>query len=135
MFRSGGQIAKFAAATALVLATGGGGAQATESRPGVLHLVPPPGEWQALDHCAAYGPDFMSVAGSDACVRIGGRVRVEYGFRRSSSPYDASAPWAASRSATMRSETESAPLGEMLDGVEQGHLHVHSVGVTADPFE
>ncbi len=30
-------------------------------------------------HCAAYGPGFAAVAGSDTCIRIGGRVRVEAG--------------------------------------------------------
>ena len=29
--------------------------------------------------CAAYGPGFVGLAGSDTCVRIGGHVRVEYG--------------------------------------------------------
>ena len=31
------------------------------------------------DRCAAYGPGFAAVAGSDTCMRIGGRVRVEAG--------------------------------------------------------
>lgn len=31
----------------------------------------------ALDRCAAYGPDFTSVEGSGACVKISGHVRVE----------------------------------------------------------
>jgi hypothetical protein len=35
--------------------------------------------WLALDHCAAYGPEFTSVEGTETCVRIGGRVRVEFG--------------------------------------------------------
>ncbi len=37
--------------------------------------------WLALDHCAAYGPEFTSVEGTEACVRIGGRVRVEFGAK------------------------------------------------------
>jgi hypothetical protein len=35
----------------------------------------------ALDRCAAYGPDFTSVEGSGACVKISGHVRVEVGSR------------------------------------------------------
>ena len=33
----------------------------------------------AGDRCATYGPGFAAVAGSDTCMRIGGRVRVEAG--------------------------------------------------------
>ena len=35
-------------------------------------------------HCAIYGPGFAAVAGSDTCIRIGGRVRVEAGNGRTS---------------------------------------------------
>ena len=30
--------------------------------------------------CAAFGAGFVGLAGSDTCVRIGGHVRVEYGW-------------------------------------------------------
>ncbi len=33
----------------------------------------------ALDSCAAYGPGFTKVEGSETCLHIGGRVRVEAG--------------------------------------------------------
>lgn len=39
------------------------------------------GPAMALDHCAAYGPDFTSVEGTSACVKIAGHVRVEIGSR------------------------------------------------------
>ena len=43
--------------------------------------------------CAAYGAGFVGLAGSDTCVRIGGHVRVEYGWgagsARSGSNYGA----------------------------------------------
>ncbi len=29
--------------------------------------------------CVGYGPDFVAVDGSDTCVRVGGRIRVEAG--------------------------------------------------------
>lgn len=35
--------------------------------------------WMALDSCAAYGPNFTSVAGTHDCVKIGGHLRVEFG--------------------------------------------------------
>ncbi len=37
--------------------------------------------WIAEDRCAAYGPDFTSVEGTQNCVRIGGHVRVDAGVR------------------------------------------------------
>ena len=38
----------------------------------------------ALDKslCAAYGPGFVPIAGTDTCVRISGHVRMEYIFGR-----------------------------------------------------
>jgi len=32
--------------------------------------------------CAAYGPAFVKVAGSDTCVQVGGAVRVDVGTSR-----------------------------------------------------
>jgi hypothetical protein len=32
--------------------------------------------------CAAYGPGFVKVAGSDTCVRVGGAVSVDVGTSR-----------------------------------------------------
>lgn len=34
---------------------------------------------QAANRCARYGEGFVPVEGSDACVRIGGRLRIEFG--------------------------------------------------------
>jgi Porin subfamily len=39
----------------------------------------------ASDTCAAYGPGFTKVDGSETCIHIGGHVRVEAGPRLSSS--------------------------------------------------
>lgn len=56
------------------------------------------GQWGTRDKCAAYGPGFTSVAGTAACVRIGGHVRVEfeahslsYAFGNSHGPFPAAA--------------------------------------------
>lgn len=35
-----------------------------------------------VDPCAAFGPGFAPLSGSSACVKIGGRVRVEAGMSR-----------------------------------------------------
>jgi type IV secretory pathway protease TraF len=32
---------------------------------------------ETASHCARYGSDYVAVAGSDGCVRIGGHVRVD----------------------------------------------------------
>lgn len=42
--------------------------------------------------CAAYGPGFTAVDGSDSCVWVGGHVRLEVGSRMASAPDNG---WAA----------------------------------------
>ena len=37
----------------------------------------------SASRCAVYGPGFVPVAGSDTCIKIGGHVRVEYGWGNS----------------------------------------------------
>lgn len=129
MFRHGGYFVSLTPAiVSLVAIIGSPSAPAAESRPATRTISPAEGDWQVVDHCAVYGPDFASVAGSDTCVRIGGRVRVEYHVRRSSD--DGSPGWAGNRPATMRSD---APMDEMIEGIEQGHLRVPSLGVS-DPL-
>ncbi len=62
--------------------------------------------WVAIDRCAAYGPEFTSVEGTEACVRIGGHVRVEFGpqnFGRAGGQ-----GWGRTAPAAMRTE---GPLG------------------------
>ncbi|MGP0058246.1 MAG: hypothetical protein ACLPID_03010 [Beijerinckiaceae bacterium] len=135
MFRTSRQIAILVGATAsLLAAVSANRAQAGDSGHVFVTVSPAFDEWQAIDHCAAYGPDFTSVAGSDACVRIGGRVRVEFSFRRS--PYEADTGYANSRPAVMRSDGASEHVNDSLDGAEQGHLRVHSLDTAgqADPF-
>ena len=41
---------------------------------------------QAKAMCAAYGPGFTAIEGSDTCVFIGGHVRVGFGSRGGDSP-------------------------------------------------
>jgi hypothetical protein len=36
----------------------------------------------AANSCAAYGPGFVKVAGSDSCVKIGGGIGIEAGGSR-----------------------------------------------------
>src|ERR1039458_1493478 len=135
MFLNAGHIAILAGATAsLLAAVCATGAQASESGHVFVAIAPAFDEWQAIDHCATYGPDFTSVAGSDACVRIGGRVRVEFSFRRS--PNEADTGFANSRPAVMRSDGASEHANDSLDGVEQGHLRVRGLDASGqvDPF-
>ncbi len=39
----------------------------------------PPTRSTAGNPCAAFGPGFVKVAGSDTCVKVGGAVRVDVG--------------------------------------------------------
>ncbi len=87
---------------------------------------------RAGDHCSAYGPDFTSVAGSDACVRIGGRVRVEFGFRRLPNPF-ANDGQIGSHPAAMRSGAPLDQPDDMSDGIEQGHVRLHSLDTPGQP--
>jgi hypothetical protein len=135
MFLKSGHWAIMAGAAAgLFVAIGGTAVRADESRQFVLMAAPADRDWQAIDHCAAYGPDFTSVAGSDACVRIGGRVRVQFSFHGYSS--DNGQSWTTTRSVTVHTEGTPAPADGTVDGIDQGHVHVHSVGASdrADPY-
>ena len=38
-----------------------------------------PAKGAARNPCAAFGPGFVKVAGSDTCVKVGGAVRVDVG--------------------------------------------------------
>lgn len=136
MFLNSGHRTILAGAAASLLAVvGAAGAQAGNSRHVSVAVSSAFDEWQAIDHCAAYGPDFTSVAGSDACVQIGGRVRVEFSFR--GSPYDAAAGFANSRPAAMRSDGASEHATDILDGAEQGHLRVQGLDTSGqvEPFQ
>jgi hypothetical protein len=116
-----------ATASCLLASTYAGNVQAGEAQP-----IPSSGDWQALDHCAVYGPDFASVAGSDACVRIGGRVRVEFGFRKTPNPYDDDIR-VGSHPAVMRSGGSVESI-DVPDGVEQGHVRLNGTSEPADPY-
>jgi hypothetical protein len=134
MFLKSGHSALLAVlTTSLLMAVGGNIARAGESRP-VDRLLQAAGDWQALDHCATYGPDFTSVAGSDACVRIGGRVRVQFYYHKFTSQSGES--WTTSRSITIHSDGTTLPTNELIESIEQGHLRVRSIGAvnSAEPL-
>lgn len=40
-------------------------------------LAAAPARAEATNHCARYGADYVAVAGSNGCVKIGGHVRVD----------------------------------------------------------
>lgn len=39
--------------------------------------LPPPARGDSVGNCAVHGPGFVQIAGTDSCVRLGGRVRAE----------------------------------------------------------
>ncbi len=77
------------------------------------------------NRCAAYGPDFAAVEGSNACVRIGGRVRVQIGGNTGlfGKPSD---PVGRASSAELRLDK---PLV-----AEPSHLRVHGALAYPNPF-
>lgn len=82
-------------------------------------------QWLALDSCAAYGPGFVSVEGTTACVRIGGHVRVEFG-PRSVTYYQYGAP--------QPDATAIRAIAGGSDFPQPRHVRVGS-GESADPFD
>lgn len=75
-------------------------------------------QWLALDRCAAYGPDFTSVEGTQSCVKIGGHVRVEFGSRNYGRVIDRDWGQGGTAPAAMRTET---PAGSEETGYPIGH--------------
>jgi hypothetical protein len=128
LLKNGYRFILAATAAGLLASTCAGNVQAGEAQP-----IPSSGDWQALDHCAVYGPDFTSVAGSDACVRIGGRVRVEFGFRKTPNPYDNDMR-VGSHPAVIRSGGSIESPADLPDGVEQGHVRLNGASELVDPY-
>jgi hypothetical protein len=62
--------------------------------------------------CAIYGAGFVPVAGTDTCVRIGGRVRVDGAVSPSQDTYGSSGV------------TNFAPAPTGLDGPDRAHLRL-----------
>ena len=56
---------------------------ASASRPRLDYATPPdrlpPAKHAAGNPCAAYGPGFVKVEGTDTCVKVGGYFRVDVG--------------------------------------------------------
>ena len=76
--------------------------------------------WRAVDRCAAYGPEFTSVEGTNACVRIGGHVRVEFGAQNLG--HAVNNGWGRTAPAAMRTD---GPIGnDPADFPQTQHLHL-----------
>lgn len=58
-----------------------------KTKPAAARPVPT----QAMRPCPEYGPGFVRVEGSSACVRVGGGVRVEFGKSSSNRSYGSNA--------------------------------------------
>jgi hypothetical protein len=61
--------------------------------------------YNGVNRCAAYGPEFAAVQGSDACVRIGGHVRVQMGTSAGLRP---NSGWGAGNASAATLRTDSA---------------------------
>jgi hypothetical protein len=85
--------------------------------------------------CAAYGPGFTAVDGSDACVWVGGHVRLEVGSRMASAPENG---WAASDAAAVRVKDgydEAVPeSGDATRSRERLRLRNVDAAGSLDPF-
>lgn len=66
------------AALLLFSATSIADAQITDGRKGASGGALPR-QQSAPNHCARYGQGYVAVEGTDACVRIGGRLRIDVG--------------------------------------------------------
>ncbi len=51
---------------------------------GTLSAIPAQAE--TSNHCARYGADYVAVAGSNGCVKIGGHVRVDMARQPAAAP-------------------------------------------------
>lgn len=73
-----------------------------------------PAPVQATRPCPEYGPGFVRVEGSSACVRVGGGVRVEFGKTSSRRGYGSAADamvYGEARSATSLGEMRAVVSG------------------------
>lgn len=90
--------------------------------------APPPEPATAVNRCAAYGPGFFSVKGSDTCMRIGGYVGAEVGFGSGGAAAASGAPAAnLGLSGDVRFNTPMGP-GKLAVGVRHGALPPGSSG-------
>lgn len=83
--------------------------------------------WLAVDRCAAYGPEYTSVEGTNACVRIGGHVRVEFGAQNLG--HVANHVWGRAAPAAMR--TEGRVGGDPSGAPPTRHLRLRDDGAPA----
>ena len=73
------------------------------------------GSPRAKAMCAAYGPGFTAVPGSDTCVFVGGHVRVGFGSRGGDSP---DTGWATGSAVRVNATSGSG------GGLVPGHLRL-----------
>jgi hypothetical protein len=90
--------------------------------------VPPfhPAKAAADNHCAVFGAGFFAVAGSDACMRISGRISAGVGFAHPVSG------GAFGSHAASGFNTETAVTGDIRFNTEAGpgRIYVHVRGDT-----
>lgn len=95
------------------------GRAAPKTKPAAARPAPA----QATRPCPEYGPGFVRVEGSSACVRVGGGVRVEYG-KSSRSGYGSNAEvmlYGEARSPTAVGEMRAVVSGRVRrDNLNEG---------------
>jgi len=82
------------------------------------------------NHCAVLGEGFFAVAGSNACIRISGRISAGAGFAEGGSSATAFGPRLAGASAG-RFDVQTAASGDLRFDTEPGAARVY-VRVTRD---
>ena len=93
--------------------------------------VPPfhPAKAPADNHCAALGEGFFAVAGSDACMKISGRISAGVGFAR---PVSGGAFGSHVAGGASGFNTETAVTGDIRFNTEAGpgRIYIHVRGDT-----
>ncbi len=78
----------------------------------------------AGESCAAYGPGFTKVEGSETCIHIGGHVRVEAAWDHPPRPIMARFPATARGPASLRSSSDDTTNTIGGAGLGRSHLRL-----------
>ncbi len=88
----------------------------------------------AGESCAAYGPGFTKVEGSETCIHIGGHVRVEAGMGSSATANNGSLSGNGARPASLRSSSDDTTNTIGGAGLGRSHLRLPQGAIGyADP--
>jgi hypothetical protein len=82
-------------------------------------------------HCSALGEGFFAVAGSNACIKISGRISAGVGFGPAGGPVNSFGPRIGGNSANRGFDTETAASGDIRFDTDAGPARVY-IGVRRD---